>query len=1113
MSPLRSASAHKNPMEPQKLKHLLWSNLMLGIVCALLGTVTFGLPAWLGVPIQLEPLPGIALAAVLSGGLQLLPGLWAGALLAGLTTPNDSLPALLLAPTALALQAAASATLARRLRIWPSPLDSARQVLLLILVVAPLGSLLQTTLMLPVLWPGSPKDWGDFWGASLLGVLLLTPPCLALWARPESRWEARRSSIGLPLLITAILCCSGLLLIRHWEDSRFKQEFGRNAEIVVSTFQTSLQSRLDIIQALHLHVALSAPQMSSEDWEELTAPWLARHPAILNLTWNVRVTRAALTAFETSQHAAGRPDFSVRDRDALGLQHPPGPQDELFPVTYVAPLAGNTAIVGMNPASNPASGEAIRISRRTLRPAASNPFPLAQEPEGEPGIVIYQAVFPHGDPARGEMLGLVSSALRIGDLVANAREQLTSFPMKLCLLDLSLPPEHRRLVGPASCQDWGNDGPLLQREVLFADRHWRLMLHPAQSSKALNGSWACSIALGASILFSGLLASMLLLFSGRARRTAEQVRLRTAELARASARLRDQQSLLTQAQRIAHMGSWELTAEGGPLLCSEELLRLLEQPPDTRLDEAGLLARLTEDDRPRLATAFTALRRAPGAETLDCRMLSAGAIEQILHFHIESEWSAGHWQRLYGTVQNVTQTREAEAHIQFLARFDSLTGLPNRNYWLEQVRAALQTARRHGDKAAMLFLDLDHFKTINDSLGHSVGDMLLTAVARRLRDSLRTGDILGRQGGDEFVLMLPRIQDMADITSVAAKLVRSLAEPFRLEGHELAVSASIGIACFPDDADQVGPLLKHADLAMYSAKQNGRNNFQFFVPEMNARAMQRLQLESALRLGIDRGELVLHFQPQLDLASDTVVACEALVRWQHPELGMVPPARFIPLAEESGLILPLGEWVLRQACHQQVRWKSQGLHLTMAINIAALQFQQADFVQRVARVLEETGADPADIELEITEGALLASTDTLIERLGSLRKLGMSLALDDFGTGYSCLAYLKRLPIERLKIDRSFIRDLPGDAEDSAIASATLSMARDLGLKVTAEGVESKGQREWLTQRGCQLIQGYHISRPLEATALKAWLHERTPRIEEQAPHQACSSMSSPTSI
>ncbi len=447
-------------------------------------------------------------------------------------------------------------------------------------------------------------------------------------------------------------------------------------------------------------------------------------------------------------------------------------------------------------------------------------------------------------------------------------------------------------------------------------------------------------------------------------------------------------------------------------------------------------------------------------------------------------------------MQDVTANRAAEAHIQYLAHYDTLTGLPNRMQWISRAEQALAFARRHQMRLGVLFLDLDNFKTINDTLGHPTGDRLLSAVAARLSETLRDEDVLARIGGDEFVVLLPELARPDDAATVARKLIASLTAPFQIDGQDLTISTSVGIALYPGNGADVDTLLKHADTAMYGAKNEGRNDYRFFTPDMNSRAYTRLKLENALRRALERGELVLEYQPQWAMPEQRLIGVEALLRWNHPERGRVPPVEFIPLAEETGLIHSIGDWVLREACRQQAAWLADGLPpLTVAVNISALQFRKPGFLARVREIITRSGTAPGHLELELTESALMQPTREIEEQLASLRNMGVGLALDDFGTGYSSLSYLKRLPLTHLKIDRSFVCDLPGDAEDAAIAAATLSIARDLGLAVVAEGVETEAQRDFLLERQCRVMQGFLFARPLPADEITMLLRDSGQRV------------------
>jgi diguanylate cyclase (GGDEF)-like protein/PAS domain S-box-containing protein len=429
---------------------------------------------------------------------------------------------------------------------------------------------------------------------------------------------------------------------------------------------------------------------------------------------------------------------------------------------------------------------------------------------------------------------------------------------------------------------------------------------------------------------------------------------------------------------------------------------------------------------------------------------------------------------------DITERKVAEARIQFLADSDALTGLPNRRLLQDRLTQALAIARRNKSRVALLFLDLDTFKNINDSMGHSVGDLLLQELAERLKTWGRKQDTVARVGGDEFLIVLTELNDITDAAVAAERLLDGIIGEYSIRGHVLNITCSLGISIFPEHGTDPETLMKNADAAMYSAKQNGRNNFRFFTDEMNAQVVERLTLENSLRLALDRKELFLVYQPQVEIATGRIVGLEALLRWQHPELGLVPPDRFIRIAENSGLILTIGEWVLRTACSQALKWQEEGLPaVTIAVNVSAIQFRQESFCGLIRRVLHETGLAPQCLELELTESLLLANAEVMLSVVEELKAIGVTLAIDDFGTGYSSFSYLRQFRVSKLKIDRSFIRDVAVNPDDAAITAAIISMAKSLHLKVIAEGVEDEAQMTFLRARQCDEIQGYYFSKPL----------------------------------
>jgi diguanylate cyclase (GGDEF)-like protein/PAS domain S-box-containing protein len=429
---------------------------------------------------------------------------------------------------------------------------------------------------------------------------------------------------------------------------------------------------------------------------------------------------------------------------------------------------------------------------------------------------------------------------------------------------------------------------------------------------------------------------------------------------------------------------------------------------------------------------------------------------------------------------DVSAARELSLRMSHLAQHDSLTDLPNRVLLNDRLSQAMAIAQRGKTRLGLLYLDVDRFKTINDSLGHAIGDRLLQSVAQRLPACVRHADTVSRQGGDEFVILLSQLAQAQDAAVIAEKILASLSAPYEIEQHTLYVTVSIGVVTFPDDGLDAESLLKNADFAMYQAKDSGRNCYQFFKPEMNAKAAQRQTTENGLRLALERkGGFVLHYQPKFDLKTGAITAVEALVRWQHPILGVLPPSEFIPVAEESGLIVPLGKWVLREACRQAKAWKDAGLKgISMAINVSAVELRAKDFVQGVRAILQETGCDPSCIELELTETFLLQDPSSTALVLETLKSIGVHFALDDFGTGYSSLSYMRRFPIDTLKIDQSFMRDVVSDSDNASIVQAVIGMGKSLHMGVVAEGVETGGQLHFLQKHACPEGQGFYLARP-----------------------------------
>ena len=1065
----------------------------------------YGIAGWLSLQIAIPPgyaaplFPpaGIALAALLIHGPRVWPGVFLGSLLvqtlaawqsgiSGVAWLGILLPAL-----GASLQAWVGYRLARRLIGLPNALDTQESIVRFVTLVAPLGCLVSASVAVPSLvlmhaFPlaEAPFTWMNWWAGDTLGVLIMVPLLLVLIGMPQADWRPRRLAVAVPMGIALSLLAFTFVQVRNWETTRLQTQFNRDAEYLASLVQKRLDAQLDQMLALE-RLATVHPGLTQTAWRDFVMPLLQRYPGTQNFGWSPLVRDADREAFEARVHAQDHADFRILGRNPSGATFVATKKPEYLPILYVEPLASNRQVVGLDPLVLDKTAQAAILSRDTGLPVASDSIRLVQELGEQRGVVVYQAVFT-GTPK--QQIGMISGVFRMDDAMGAALAGHGAGQMDVCLVDVG--GGGQRLFGPKGCEEGGWLGQRLkwQNPVTFAGRQWNLQVVATPDYMGALRSWGAWLTLVFGLLSTGVLGAFLLLTSGRTRRVEDLVEQRTRQLAAASQRLQEQQEELAQAQRIARLGSWENLPGSGALRCSDELLAILRLAPGAPVDGERLLACIHPEDRGALKGALEHVAVAPCQISLDCRLDEGEAEVRTLHFLIESDLHGAHGLRIRGTAQDVTSARAAEADIAYLAHYDVLTGLPNRTQWNERAQSELRTAARHGDILAVLFLDLDHFKAVNDSLGHPVGDQLLSSVAERLASCVRENDFLARLGGDEFVILLPRLAHGEDAALVAHKLIAALRAPVLIGEHELTVSVSIGIALYPADGTDVSTLLKHADVAMYSAKDQGRDAFHYFLPEMDVHALEHLLLENALRRAIERNELSLYFQPQVAAGDGRVLGCEALVRWQHPELGLLLPGQFIGVAEESGLILSLGEWVLEAACRQQVAWAAEGRDLLMAINISALQFRQGSFSGMVRRIFDDTGADPHRIEFELTESALMQPTQDVLSRMNELRDWGVRLALDDFGTGYSSLSYLKRLPIHRLKLDRSFVQDLPDDLEDAAIAMATLSLARDLGMDVVAEGVERETQRSFLAERGCAVMQGYLFSRAVPPAEFARWM-------------------------
>jgi diguanylate cyclase (GGDEF)-like protein len=556
------------------------------------------------------------------------------------------------------------------------------------------------------------------------------------------------------------------------------------------------------------------------------------------------------------------------------------------------------------------------------------------------------------------------------------------------------------------------------------------------------------------------------------------------------------ESRLSKAQQMARLGHWEWNIVDNKLYWSDEIYKIFQQNRGSfSPDQSGFLNLVHAADRLYVEEGFDKAIKNHTALTIEYRIITGTSGQQ--HFigqQIEIiENQQNQLVALTGTIQDITERKDHENQVRHLAYYDGITGLPNRTCFLELLSTALELAKRNERSFAVLFLDLDGFKGINDSYGHHVGDLLLKEISRRLTEGLRRSDItsrylnhqyyiadIARLGGDEFTILLNELTQPEDAAIAARNIHKWISEPVLLENQKIYSGASIGIALFPQDGEDGETLLKNADVAMYHAKKMGKGNFQFFHDSMNIKAKKRMEMESYMHQAVTNNELRLYYQPVVNAVSGQMIGAEALMRWESPKLGFLYPGDFIPLAEENGMILKFGEWAIREVCRQFKDWQQRGMdYLTIAVNLSSLQFNQISFVSVVKEILDEYQLDPAFLVFELTETIIMTESEKILGTLLELKKMGIKLSIDDFGTGYSSLSYLKRFPLDSLKIDRSFIKDLPFNAEDAAIVNTILALARALSLQTIAEGVETDQQKEFLENTTCEAIQGNLFAKPM----------------------------------
>jgi len=922
-----------------------------------------------------------------------------------------------------------------------------------------------------------------------------------------SKWIARIGRVRLrPHDIAAALTLLGGVVIAfalasglHQADrERARGEFLQRAETNYAAVANSFNDVLVVLQASNsLFAAIG--KVERGQFGAFVRPLMQSHPYLDAVVFHRVVEGSGRGGYEAGQ-ARSRPGFRIQARTPDGIA--PAPQRDRYLVAeYIEPMNGNAGLLGYDALSFAPQARAFEQAVESGRPAASWLLPLLLH-DGQLGVVMVMPVYRGGvlpvDAAarRANVLGDTSVVLDVSDLVGRTLGGARLLGRAGIAIELAGTGEN----GMRTAFRWDSMGwravPAWHGwlgEEIFTVRHpfevagqrWELRL--AARSTDLGGGVAPLAVLVLGCLASFALAAWVRARSLRARHVEALVERRTGDLEQALTRTNLYLRAIEASANVVMLV--DARKPGYPIeYVNPAFERMRGYTAAEAVGRRLFDVAEREPDKAPVAELLQAMReRREGHATMRLRCKSGQELYADVYVAPvwEGEDTPGHF---VITQYDVSTAKRYEAELEVRARYDTLTGLANRALLQDRIEAAIALAGPN-DAVWVAALDLDHFKYVNDTLGHGAGDEMLKAVAGRMQAAVGRADTVARTGGDEFVLVLPGRADESEAAATVQAVMLALAAPLSLHGQELVMTGSAGLAAWPADGLDGPTLIQHAEVAMYRAKDLGRNAVQFYTPAMNARARERMALETALRSALTQGEFELHYQPQVDLGSGAVVGLEALIRWRHPSLGLVRPDRFINLAEETGLIVPIGAWVLRTACRQSCEWQHAGLGpLRIAVNLSARQFAQPGLVRDIQRVLEETGLAPTCLEIELTESLVMEDVEGAIRTMGELKMMGVKLSIDDFGTGYSSLSYLRRFPVDVLKIDRSFVRDIPGSEDDAAMVSAIIELARGLRMRVIAEGVETEAQLDYLKRRGCDEVQGHVYAQAASRADVEAML-------------------------
>ncbi|MES2298836.1 MAG: EAL domain-containing protein [Pseudomonadota bacterium] len=916
------------------------------------------------------------------------------------------------------------------------------------------------------------------------------------------------------LALTALLFAS----VRRVEYEQSSAQFQQSAKLRTAAVAAGLTDAVESLTVLN-QLFRTVGVVNRDQFRMFAAPILARYPEIEALSFQRLVVQAKRPSYEAGT-AVRHPGFVIREAGvgaSAGTPRPAGRRDSYNVVDYLEPMAGNEAAFGLDTAMSNEQAGARHRSRVSGKVAATGLLSLAQHQGWHSGFLLLAPVYLQGVPLESAgareraVIGETAAVYRVDRLVATllGAGAMLDAPGVTTTLYASARADAAELAfrnGPAPAPEtvyplvprWllANRFDTVHADLKLADTVWHMEVAKAAVPFAQAGGGALYVLLGG-LLSSVFAAAYVYVLVSRVTVIERVTTERTAALRFANLRLTEDIAQRTRTESSLRVREKVIeVSSNAVIICSavapDYLIEYVNPAFEqiTGYSASEVVGRPLESlqgsnrDQTNIEEIRNALREQREGHALLRNYRKDGTSFWNDLFIAPVRDDAGQLSHFVVAQYDITNVVSFEAELEFQAKHDTLTGLANRNLLRDRLSHAIAAANRHARPIWVVFIDLDRFKFVNDTLGHEAGDSLLKKLASRLQEVVREADTVARMGGDEFVMVLPEQSDDGSGHAVLQRIMDAVALPLQIEDHDFFLTCSIGVSVYPTDGASAETLIKHADIAMYRAKEMGRNAYQFYTEAMNERTLERLAMESDLRHALERGEFILHYQPQVSLPDGAIVGMEALIRWNHPLMGLISPVRFIGLAEEMGLIVPIGAWVLSTACAQARAWQLEGLgELRVAVNLSARQFTQKALAESIAATLADIGLAPHLLEIELTESMVMNDVEHAITILRDLKQLGVHIAIDDFGTGYSSLSYLRRFPIDALKIDQSFVKDLTVDADDAAIVLSIISLAHSLRLKVVAEGVETTEQLAFLRAHGCDQMQGFLFSRALDVDA------------------------------